>query len=288
MTTQQGKQADSKQGRITRGKTSRGRLHLLDEWLCRCHLDRLTALSEEAGMLLDVGVGEFPWTTIDLWRRLQSVAPNVQIAGTELDPRRVRHARRLAAGRFRVLERGFDPGLPSESVGVIRMMNVLREYDPERIDDYCASLWPCAAAEALLLEGSSDKHGTIFGAHVMVRGPESGEWQRRGLLFGTDFERGFAPIMFRDWLPQDLRRTVLPGTELHQLFEQWTAHWQRVRQDTAVLSEQFAASVTRLTAERDDVVDDVWLRERGYLLWQPRSRVPRRADCLSTAQRSVG
>lgn len=47
--------------------------------------------------------------------------------------------------------------------------------------------------------------------------------------WNSSLERGFAPIMFRDWLPRDIRRKAQPGTPIRELLDAWTEAIDEVR-----------------------------------------------------------
>ena len=106
--------------------------------------------------------------------------------------------------------------LPS-TAGVVRAMNVLRQYHPSDCED-ALKQWAAVLCDGgHLLEGTTDKHGHVTCFFDLGFVPY--------VVFATTFERGFGPWMFRDYLPQLWRRTVLPGTDLFAFFELWHAHY---------------------------------------------------------------
>jgi hypothetical protein len=98
--------------------------------------------------------------------------------------------------------------------------------------------------------------------------------RREGLLFGLgDAREGFAPIMFRDRLPRDLRDQVQPGNALHAWFSAWTRAWEAVR-GSQEPREAFRATAYELQRRGEPV--DLEGLDAGFLLWSPPEGVPGR------------
>ncbi len=271
--------------RVTRGKTAQGRLRSLDVFLRERepHL-----LSAKRPLIVDVGLGYAPHTTLDSARYLGARARELRVIGVDIDAARVAAARRFV--RESALERraalefrcgGFDlPLAPEERPTVIRAMNLLRQYRPETVDDAHARLSARLRPGGLLLEGSCDRHGGRLTAHLLRRGacPDDAALRREGLLFFTDFSRGFAPMMFRDFLPRDLRRRAAPGSSIRALLDRWTDAWRSVQGRSDIsLQTCFSRSVALLRARAPTlgVAAAPALTARGYMLWRPPGGVPR-------------
>jgi hypothetical protein len=75
-------------GSPTRGTTNPNRLRRVDRWLVGSTLVR-SALSTDSPLVVDVGYGASPVTTVELAARLRSVHGGVRVLGLELDPERV-------------------------------------------------------------------------------------------------------------------------------------------------------------------------------------------------------
>lgn len=220
--------------RSTRGRTAAGRLRGLDAYLLGAHRPLLSA---PGGLFIDLGLGDSPSTTIELAAALHALNPSAHITGIDSDPARVSAAQPSSRPPFlRFLPGGFD-SLPAPA-RLIRMMNVLRGYRADELEAARSLVRSSLAPDGLLLEGSSDPRGALLTAHLLRRSAYD------GLLFFTTFDRGFAPLMFRDWLPRDLRRSVRPGTAIHSLLHAWTATWQPLRASTTDLPALFHASAT--------------------------------------------
>ena len=92
-------------GRITRGTTGVNRLRRVDRWIAAQPVLRRAA----EPLVVDLGYGASATTTVELWRRLAAVRPEVEVVGVEIDPERVRLAsEQLAqlAGRESVRSEG--------------------------------------------------------------------------------------------------------------------------------------------------------------------------------------
>jgi hypothetical protein len=156
-----------------------------------------------------VGIGDEPWTTLELANIV--AAPLVAI---DVDPARV--ARAVAHGiDARVASLTID-----EPAILVRAMNVLRGRTD--LSDAHAVLSRSLKDGGLLLEGTSDAEGAVVTAWAIRR-------DARRLLFLTDFSRGFAPALFWDHLPRDLRRDAKPGTAIRSLLDRWTAAFADAR-----------------------------------------------------------
>ncbi|WNG34747.1 methylase [Archangium violaceum] len=257
--------------RKTRGRTSHGRLQALDAYLLYQEREMLTR-SEGAwarAAFVDLGFGEHPWTTLESAQAFRELNPGLPVVGVELEPQRVESAQEHADALTDFRQGGFDlPLRPGETVRLIRAMNLLRGYRPEEVSGIHQKLGGALLEGGLLVEGSTDTSGAVLVAHLLRRVPEG--LSREALLFHTDFSRGFAPVLFRDWLPRDFRRRVKPGEPIHAFFAQWMEAWEQAREAGPLEPpEAFHHSVLRLATRMEGLVTDAWLLARGYLLWKP-------------------
>lgn len=132
------------EGTVTRGTTAPNRLRRVDRWLVATQADRLR-IADAPPLVVDLGFGASPVTTVELYERLRHVRPDVEVIGLEIDPRRVEQAVRfLTEGR----QAGRHPGLTFAVGGfelpvarppiLIRAFNVLRQYDEdEHVGELC-------------------------------------------------------------------------------------------------------------------------------------------------------
>jgi hypothetical protein len=257
--------------RKTRGRTAHGRLQALDVYLV--HRERELLARDEGpwarAAFVDLGFGEHPWTTLDSAQAFRALNPRLPVVGVELEAARVESAQAHADALTDFRQGGFDlPLRPGESVRLMRAMNLLRGYRPEEVPGIHHQLGQALLDGGLLIEGSTDTPGAVLVAHLLRRVPEG--LSREALLFHTDFSRGFAPVLFRDWMPRDFRRRVKPGEPIHAFFSDWTAVWQEARAaGHEAPPEAFRHSVIGLASRVEGVTIEPWLLDRGYLLWKP-------------------
>jgi hypothetical protein len=257
--------------RKTRGRTSPGRLRALDAYLLEAEAALLsTALGDAA--FVDVGFGEHPWTTLETAAAFEDRFPGVPVIGVEREPERVEAAQVHARERLSFVCGGFDRLASLGPARVVRAMNVLRTYPEAQARDAHALLSVPLIEGGLVLEGSADPDGALLTAHLLRR--RDGRLHREALLFFTDFSRGFAPLMFRDWLPRDLRRRVLPGEWVRDFFDAWTGAWAEVREIAGCPERAFVESARRLAERLPGIERAVEWGERGYLIYRPAGGVP--------------
>lgn len=260
----------------TSGRTRPGRLARLDGLLVQVERE-LLARTDDA-LVVDFGVGEWPWTTLELAQCLRACSPELRVIGVELDARRLRHARRLASSAVEFRHGSFQlPLATGERVRLIRAMNVLRGYSALEADSARAQLAAALVPGGLLIEGTSSPSGGVLCAHWLRK--RDGALVREALLFSSDFSQGFAPWLFRDRLPRDLRRTCRPGSAIHAFFRAWTEEFEAARSTGLCESSAlFALSVLALSRRLSGIVCEPALIEYGTLLWRPPLGVP----CAST------
>lgn len=261
--------------RTTRGRTSRSRLRALDAYLLHSERRLLQRPELRDAAFVDFGFGEQPWTTLESAAALRQEHPELPVIGIDQEPHRVEGAQAHADAQTLFRLGGFDSLTQLERpASLVRAMNVLRGYPPAEVPGLHARLAAPLVVGGLLLEGTSDESGAILTAHLL-RKTEAG-LAREGLLFATDFTRGFAPILFRDWLPRDLRRSVRPGSAIEAFFTRWTSAWTSVREGgSTALPEVFARSAERLLQEGEPLRRDEWLAANAMIVWAPEGGVPR-------------
>lgn len=176
------------------------------------------ALGADSPLVVDVGYGASPVTTVELASRLRSVHAGVRVLGLELDPTRVARAApaadppRLDFGRG-----GFE--LAGTRPALVRAFNVLRQYTEAEVASAWSAMTGRLAPGGLLVEGTCDELGrrccwvTLSGA-----GP---------VLFTlacrpADLVR---PSDLAERLPKSLIHRNVPGEPVHALFEALDRCW---------------------------------------------------------------
>ncbi|HET6334234.1 MAG TPA: hypothetical protein VFG30_13520 [Polyangiales bacterium] len=266
--------------RRMRGCTRPGRLARLDRILQLREAELIGRIDGEFrdAPLVDVGVGEWPWTTIETAHSLRAFAPSLRVIGVELDPDRLRHARRFEEPGLEFRRGGFELPLgAAERPRVVRALNLLRGYSETEARAAHAMLSAALLPGGLLIEGTSSPSGGVLCVHLLRK--RGARLAREGLLFSTDFSQGYAPVLFRDRLPRDLRRRSEPGSAMHGFFEAWTQAFAAARStglcENAAL---FALSAQLLASRVPGIVGDAALHATGALLWQPPGGVPSPGD----------
>jgi hypothetical protein len=254
-----------------RGRTHPGRLGLLDRLLLARERE-LLARSDgpfARAVFVDVGLGDAPDTTFESARAFRQLAPGLQTIGVDIDPVRVAHAR--ARGEPEVTLRLGSFALPltaEEPARLVRAMNVLRNYTEAEVPAIHAQLCAALLPGGLCVEGSSSRAAANLCAHLIRMHPDGP--RREALCFASDFREGFAPRMFRDCLPRDLRRHVRHGEAIGELLGAWQGAFERARTGQRRTPRQLFDESARELAARlpGGALELRWLT-LGCLLWHP-------------------
>jgi hypothetical protein len=250
--------------RPARARTRAGRLASLDQWVV--WRERGLLQRRDDAPFVDVGFGCDPVTTLEAARALRQLNPSLPVIGVELDAARAERAQERAHGAAITIRQGGFHEIASirPKPRLIRAMNVLRSYPPHEVAAAQELLAQALADGGLLLEGTSDARGSVLTAWMIRR--RGGDTIKEGLLFYTDFTRGFSPWMLRDFLPRDLRRSVVAGTPAHRLLSQWHAHFSVLREvPRRPPDELFERSVCALALESPLVEPGPG---KGYAYWR--------------------
>jgi hypothetical protein len=215
------------EGEITRGTTNPSRLRRVDRWITQALRPVLRAA--ERPLIVDLGFGASPVTTLELYRRVRAVAPDAEVAGLEIDPERVAAARGSLA---KLREAGADlPGLDFALGGfelpaprrpvLVRAFNVLRQYQEEQAWTYWTRLRAGLAPGGVLVEGTCDEIGRRA---VWVTLPRQGT----GLItFSTRLASLGRPSDLAERLPKTLIHRNVPGEPVHQFLCDFDRAWGR-------------------------------------------------------------
>ncbi|WP_068470496.1 methylase [Kocuria varians] len=141
-------------GSITRGTTNPNRLRRADRYLTGVLAPLLRRAADP--LLVDLGFGAAPVTTVELLRRARTVRRDV-----EIDPERV-DAARVHAGPGLDFRRGrFEIPTGERRPVFVRAFNVLRQYPVEEVP----AAWQLACARlapgGVLMDGTCDEIGRL-------------------------------------------------------------------------------------------------------------------------------
>lgn len=179
-------------------------------------------------VVIDLGFGASPVTTVEMSARLRPVRADTRTFGLEIDPERVKAGKLVSnppALEFR--QGGFElAGLASGVAGapgpaLIRALNVLRQYtEPEAWkawDELRARLAP----DGLLVEGTCDEIGRRCSWVTLNR-----EGPRTFTLacLPADLER---PSDLAERLPKTLIHRNVPGEPVHAMLSQFDDCWAK-------------------------------------------------------------
>ena len=140
-------------GVVTRGTTGINRLRRSDRRLVHDPVVRARLRAAADPLVVDLGYGSAPVTTLELAGRLRTVRPDVRVVGLEIDPARVVDGRdgvTFARGGFELA--GLTPVL-------VRAFNVLRQYPADAVPDAWATMRARLAPGGLIVDGTCDEIG---------------------------------------------------------------------------------------------------------------------------------
>jgi hypothetical protein len=242
-------------GRPTRGTTAPNRLRRVDRFIVARFGSLLRAVRDP--LVIDLGYGEHPVTTVELYRRLKLVRPDVRVIGLELDPVRVDAAAAAAEPPALTFARGgFE--LAGRRPVLVRAMNVLRQYDEGDVQSAWASmvgaLAPEAAVGGMVIEGTCDEPGRLASWICLDHdGP-------RTLTLAARLSTLANPAVFAERLPKALIHHNIPGHPVHGLLRSLDAAWAA------------AAPYATFGARQRWLRTVTALRETGWPVLGPRAR----------------
>lgn len=146
-------------GQVTRGTTGHNRLRRSDRWLVHSSRVRTALQTTDDPLVVDLGYGAKPVTTLELAIRLRQVRADVRVVGLEIDPERVRAGQAAAAPGVEFALGGFE--LAGHRPILVRAFNVLRQYPVDEVDAAWAAMRRGIAAGGLIVEGTCDELGRL-------------------------------------------------------------------------------------------------------------------------------
>ena len=199
-------------GVVTRGTTARRRLRRVDRWLLAVHRP---LLRRSDVLVVDLGFGDSPVTTIELAQRIRRVNPAACVVGLDIDADRVAAARPHSAPGLEFDVGGFELG--GRRPHLVRAFNVLRQYDVGEV----SAAWRCMTERlvpgGLALDGTCDESGRLASWIVLdADGPVS-------LTLALDPAREPSAVAAR--LPKALIHRNVPGEPTHRLLSDLDAGW---------------------------------------------------------------
>ena len=189
----------------------------MDRWLTGVHGDLLRGA--ERPLVVDLGYGASPVTTVELFTRLREVQPQVQVVGLEIDQERVDVARRAERDGLSFRRGGFE--LAGLRPLVVRALNVLRQYEEAPALEAWRTLQGGLAPGGLLVEGTCDEIGRRAAWVALdADGP-------RTLTLAAHLPTLGRPSDLAERLPKALIHHNVPGQPVHALLTALDDAWDR-------------------------------------------------------------
>jgi len=264
----------------TRGTTAPNRLRRVDRWLVAACGPLLRHATDP--LVVDLGFGSSPVTTVELRDRLAAIRPDVRVVGLELDQERVERASRAARPPGLTFARGgFE--LAGLRPVVVRVMNVLRQYQENAVEGAWTTMAARLAPGGLLVEGTCDEIGRR--ASWFAVGPDG---VARTLSLSAHLPSLDRPSDLAPRLPKALIARNVPGEDVHALLTAFDAAWERAA-PTAPFGprQRWITAVGLLRADGWPVRDDRrrWRLGELTVAWPPlRSQPPAAARPQSPAR----
>jgi hypothetical protein len=202
---------------VTRGTTNPNRLRRVDNWILAFCADAIR--DAEDPVVVDLGYGATPVTTVELRDRLAAVRGDVRVVGLEIDPVRVAEAAPAANPPWLEFRRGgFE--LAGLRPVVVRALNVLRQYDESAVADAWGTMAGALGPGGTLVEGTCDELGRLASwVAVGADGP-------RSLTLAARLRYLDRPARLAERLPKALIHHNVPGTGVHALLTALDGAWQ--------------------------------------------------------------
>jgi hypothetical protein len=174
----------------------------------------------QSPVIVDLGYGATPHTTLELAERLASVNPSIRVIGIEIDPDRVTAAQPSATSRVSFVRGGFEVPLPrNQSADVIRAFNVLRQYDESEVDDIWGRLRSRLSHHGIILDGTCDEIGRVATwVSLGHDGPQTFSVALRLAELVT-------PSIAAERLVKVLIHRNIPGEAIHRFFADLDRFW---------------------------------------------------------------
>jgi hypothetical protein len=234
-------------GNVTRGTTNPNRLRRIDRWLVAAGARQLRAAPDP--LVVDLGFGASPVTTLELATRLRAVRPDVEVVGLEIDPARVAAAAPFAGPGVRFALGGFELAgreLSGRRPVIVRAANVLRQYDEAEVLEAWTTMASRLAPRGLIVDATCDELGrraawlTVTGSPV----PQAVSLTLSMRLASVD-----RPSDVAERLPKSLIHRNVPGEPVHD----WLVALDRAWDRSAALAsygrrQRFSAAVADVRA----------------------------------------
>ncbi|OZM75238.1 SAM-dependent methyltransferase [Amycolatopsis antarctica] len=195
-------------GNPTRGTTNPNRLRRVDRWIADGPETSRALRAAADPLVVDLGYGASPVTTVELARRLRRTHPRVRVLGLEIDQERVAAAATSAdPPRLEFRRGGFE--LAGTRPTVVRAFNVLRQYGEDDVAAAWRTMLDRLAPGGILVEGTCDEIGRLCSwVTLSAEGPLS-------LTLSCKVSALVRPSTVAERLPKALIHRNVPGERIH-------------------------------------------------------------------------
>ena len=171
-------------------------------------------------VVVDLGYGAMPHTTLELADRLGGIQPGLRVIGIEIDPERVASAQTSATERVSFIRGGFEIPLPeNRTADVIRAFNVLRQYDESEVTDIWERVQTRLSSGGIFLDGTCDEIGRVATwVSLGANGPES-------FTVALRLAELEMPSIAAERLVKALIHRNVAGEEIHRFLVDLDRHW---------------------------------------------------------------
>lgn len=193
----------------------------MDNWIVAVLGPALRASAD--ALVVDLGFGSSPVTTLELAGRLGRVRPDVRVLGLEIDPERVAAAASAAdPPRVEFGRGGFE--LAGRRPWLVRAANVLRQYDEPAAARAWDTLRGAVSPDGWIVEGTCDELGRLAGWVLLDPGGP------RTLTLACRVGVLRRPSDLAQRLPKALIHHNVPGEPIHALLRDLDAGWAAAAQ----------------------------------------------------------
>jgi hypothetical protein len=173
-------------------------------------------------LVVDVGFGASPITTVELAARLSGTAAGLRVVGVEIDQQRVRTAqewltRRGCGEPVEFRRGGFELPVAGDPI-VIRACNVLRQYQSEQVRPAWELMTARLASQGILVEGTCDELGRLASWVTLTRAPAGPVIE--SLTLSVDLRYLTRPSEVAARLPKVLIHDNVAGQPVHGLLSE--------------------------------------------------------------------
>lgn len=190
----------------------------MDRWIAAAPAPDQALRSAVDPLVVDLGYGASPVTTVELARRLGRTHPRARVLGLEIDPARVLAAASAAVpSRLEFRLGGFELGGTRPTI--VRAFNVLRQYDEAAVPGAWRTMLGRLAPGGLLVDGTCDEIGRLCAwITLTTRGPST-------LTLSYNLSALDRPSTVAERLPKALIHRNVPGERVYDLMSTLDACW---------------------------------------------------------------